>query len=253
MAGDCRHRHLIAFRDDQQKSLASLRDRSDECDRHGKPWEREQLHEGVYDRRAEQHHGVRHPRGSHRHDYHPFDSFSSLKDLGELAAGWPAERLAAIWNSLPGAKPVKSFKTAKVAASRIWSSIQGLGEDAKPEAKPPKPKPDKKAKGGARAAKGAPAKAKASKMATPAKKAPKGKKAAKTDESAGPRENSKGALVVDMLRRKNGATLAEIMASTGWLSHTTGVFVSATLGKKLGLAVESFKPEGVERTYRINP
>src|ERR1035441_9124436 len=144
VAGDCRHRHLIAFRDDQQKSLASLRDRSDECDRHGKPWEREQLHEGVYDRRAEQHHGVRHPRGSHRHDYHPFDSFSSLKDLGELAAGWPAERLAAIWNSLPGAKPVKSFKTAKVAASRIWSSIQGLGEDAKPAAKPQKPKPDKK-------------------------------------------------------------------------------------------------------------
>ena len=115
------------------------------------------------------------------------------------------------------------------------------------------PKASKKATAGARRAPVAPKTKKAGKKATPAKKAPKGKKAAKTDESAGPRENSKGALVVDMLRRKNGATLAEIMASTGWLSHTTRAFVSATLGKKLGLAVESFKPEGVERTYRINP
>jgi hypothetical protein len=71
-------------------------------------------------------------------------------------------------------------------------------------------------------------------------------------EGAGPREGSKTAQVVAMLQRKNGATLAEIMATTGWLSHTTRAFVSATLGKKLGLAVESFKPEGGERTYRIS-
>src|ERR1035438_157105 len=37
-----------------------------------------------------------------------------------------------------------------------------------------------------------------------------------------------------------------------WLSHTTRAFVSATLGKKLGLAVESFKSDKGERTYRIN-
>ena len=37
----------------------------------------------------------------------PFDSFASQKELAELAAGWPAERLVAIWNSLPGATPVK--------------------------------------------------------------------------------------------------------------------------------------------------
>ena len=55
-----------------------------------------------------------------------------------------------------------------------------------------------------------------------------------------------------MLKRKNGATLADIMAATSWLSHTTRAFVSATLGKKLGLAVESFKPEGGERTYKIS-
>ena len=32
----------------------------------------------------------------------PFDSFASQKALAQLAGAWPAERLAAIWNSLPG-------------------------------------------------------------------------------------------------------------------------------------------------------
>src|SRR5450759_5363542 len=96
----------------------------------------------------------------------PFDSFASQKELAELAAGWSAERLVAIWNSLPGVKPVKSFKTAKVAAGRIWEQIQSLGETPKPKAEP-------KAKGGAQAAKGAPATAQATKTTTPAKNAPK--------------------------------------------------------------------------------
>jgi len=183
--------------------------------------------------------------------------FTSQKQLAELASAWPAERLVAIWNSLPGVKPVESFKSPKAAASRIWARIQGLGEAAQPEAEPAKPKARKKAKGGAQAAKGAPAKAKASKKTTPAKKAPKAKKAAKAPKAAkpkpeGPREGSKMAQVIAMMERKNGATLAEIMSATGWLSHTTRAFVSATLGKKLGLAIESFKPEGGERTYKIN-
>ena len=36
----------------------------------------------------------------------PFDAFASEKELAELAADWPAERLLAIWNSLPGVTPV---------------------------------------------------------------------------------------------------------------------------------------------------
>ena len=174
----------------------------------------------------------------------PFDSFSSQKELAELVAGWPAERLVAIWNSLPGVEPVKRFKNAKTAASRIWERIQGLGEAAKP-------KEERKAKGGAQAAKGAPAKAKATKKATAAKKAPKGKKAAKAQETAGPREGSKTAQVVAMLQRKNGATLAEIMDKMGWQKHTVRGFMAGAM-KKAGYTVESFKPEGGERTYRIN-
>ena len=173
----------------------------------------------------------------------PFDSFASQKELAGLVAGWPAERLVAIWNGLPGVEPVKKFKNSKIAASRIWERIQGLGEAAKP-------KEERKAKGGAPAAKGAPAKAKATKKATGAKKTPKAKKAAKAKESAGPREGSKTAQVVAMLQRKNGATLAEIMDKMGWQKHTVRGFMAGAM-KKAGYNVESFKPEGGERTYRI--
>jgi Protein of unknown function (DUF3489) len=181
----------------------------------------------------------------------PFDSFASQKDLAELAAGWPAERLVAIWNSLPGVKPVKSFKSAKAGANRIWECIQGLGDAARPEAKPAKPKADKKAKGGAQAAKGAPAKAKATKKTTAAKNAPKAKTVAKAEESTGPREGSKTAQVVAMLQRKNGATLAEIMEKMGWQKHTVRGVMAGSL-KKAGYTVESFKSDKGERTYRIN-
>jgi hypothetical protein len=189
----------------------------------------------------------------------PFDSFTSQKEFGELAAAWPAERLVEIWNSLTGVVAVKSFKSAKTAASKIWTRIQSLGEAAKPTAQPAKPKADKKAKGGAKAAKGgakaakgAPAKAKATKKATPAKNAPKGKKAAKTEEAAAPREGSKTAQVVAMLQRKNGATLAEIMEKMGWQRHTVRGFMAGAM-KKAGYTVDSYKPEGGERTHRINP
>ena len=50
----------------------------------------------------------------------PFDSFASQKELAGLVAAWPAERLVAIWNGLPDVEPVKKFKNAKIAASRVW-------------------------------------------------------------------------------------------------------------------------------------
>jgi hypothetical protein len=179
----------------------------------------------------------------------PFESFSSQRELAGLAAGWPAERLIATWNGLPGAEPVKTFKSAKTAASRIWEQIQGLAEAAKPAVEPAKPKADKNAKRGAQAAKVAPAKANATKKATAAKNAPKGKKGAKAQET-GPREGSKTAQVVAMLQRKNGATLAEIMDKMSWQKHTVRGFMAGAM-KKAGFNVESFKPNGGERTYRI--
>jgi Protein of unknown function (DUF3489) len=181
----------------------------------------------------------------------PFDSFGSQQELTELSKAWPAERLLAIWNSLPGVTPVKRFKDNKAAINRIWERIQNLGAPETPAADKPKPKVERKAKGGAQADKGAAAKGKATKKATAAKNAPKAKKAAKAHETAGPREGSKTAQVVAMLQRKGGATLTEIMESMGWLRHTVRGFMAGAM-KKAGYTVESFKPEGGERTYRIN-
>lgn len=180
-----------------------------------------------------------------------FDSFSSHKELAELMAAWPAERLVAIWNSLPDVEPVNGFKSAKVAASRIWGRVQGPGAPAQPQPEQSaKPKAERKAKGGAQSAKGAPAKAKATKKTTPAKNAPKAKKAAKTQQT-GPREGSKTAQIVAMLQRKNGTTLPEIMDKMGWQKHTVRGFMAGAM-KKAGYTVESFKSDKGERTYRIN-
>jgi len=187
----------------------------------------------------------------------PFDSFASEKELAELIAAWPPERLVATWNSLPGVTPVKRFKTSNVAATRIWERIRDLGEASQPEPEATKPetapaksrKAGKKAAGRARAAKGAPAKGKAAKKATLVKAAPKGKKA-KAQEAAGPREGSKTAQVIALLQRAKGASISEIMDKMGWQRHTVRGFMAGAM-KKAGFTVESFKPEGGERTYRL--
>jgi Protein of unknown function (DUF3489) len=96
-------------------------------------------------------------------------------------------------------------------------------------------------------------------VTTPAKKARKAKKAPTTEtpaegakpEATGPREGSKMAQVVAMLQREQGATISEIVSSMGWQKHTVRGFMAGAM-KKAGYTVESFKPEGGERTYRIN-
>ena len=116
------------------------------------------------------------------------------------------------------------------------------------------PKASGKAKGGAQAAKGAPAKARASKKTTAAKPAPKAKKGAKAPaakaEAGAPREGSKMAQVIGMLQRKNGASITEVMDAMGWQRHTVRGFMAGAM-KKAGYTVESFKPEGGERSYRL--
>ena len=98
----------------------------------------------------------------------------------------------------------------------------------------------------------APTKGKSGKKAAPAKKAPKGAKAAKpAKKEAGPREGSKAAKVLDLLKRPDGTTLKELMKATGWQPHSVRGYLSGTVGKKLGLKVESTKAENAERSYSI--
>lgn len=66
-----------------------------------------------------------------------------------------------------------------------------------------------------------------------------------------PREGTKQATLIDMLRAPNGATIEEIMAATGWQSHTVRGAMAGALKKKLGLEVASEKIEGRGRVYTI--
>ena len=93
---------------------------------------------------------------------------------------------------------------------------------------------------------------KASKPAAKKDAKPASKKASKTEKDAAvPREFSKKAIVLDLMRRKDGATMAEIAKATDWQNHSIRGFISGNLTKKMGLTVESTKNEAGERTYRI--
>jgi Protein of unknown function (DUF3489) len=65
-----------------------------------------------------------------------------------------------------------------------------------------------------------------------------------------PRDGSKQAALIALLRSDSGATIAEIMAATGWLSHTVRGALAGAL-KKRGLIVSSDKVEGRGRVYRL--
>ena len=77
--------------------------------------------------------------------------------------------------------------------------------------------------------------------------------AAESRKKSRSRDGSKAEVVLELLRRKDGATTAEIAKATGWQNHTIRAFVSAHVGKKMGLAIESAKNEAGERFYRIIP
>lgn len=65
------------------------------------------------------------------------------------------------------------------------------------------------------------------------------------------REGTKQALVIELLRRPEGASIAEIVEATGWLSHTARGVLAGSLKKKLGLAIESSKDDERGRIYRL--
>ncbi len=65
------------------------------------------------------------------------------------------------------------------------------------------------------------------------------------------REGTKQATLIAMLRAPEGATIEEIMAATGWQSHTVRGAMAGALKKKLGLEVTSEKIEGRGRVYKL--
>jgi hypothetical protein len=146
--------------------------------------------------------------------------FASKAELTAITADWPAGRLAATWNGFAGTpgftelKPVKKFETRAVGVQRIWLAIQRLTC----EERPPKRK--------------APAKdARAPKPARP---------------------GSKTAAILELLGRKGGATMDELMEATGWRRGMVHSYLSWTIRKRLGRPVTRTEgADGAPARYAI--
>jgi hypothetical protein len=131
---------------------------------------------------------------------HDAEYFGTSQELAKLVASWPRTRPVEIWNSFAGVapfthlKPVKKFTNRKAAVARIWQAVQVLLANV---AKP--------------ATHVAPAKGKRS------KDAPKSKRR-HAAPAASKEAGSKKSEVIELMRRSQGATLAEIMP---YASHCT--------------------------------
>ncbi len=65
------------------------------------------------------------------------------------------------------------------------------------------------------------------------------------------RADSKQAEVLRLLRRPEGATVAQICEATGWQPHTVRGTFAGTFKKRLGLTIASNKVAGEARVYRV--
>src|SRR5262245_36734104 len=94
-------------------------------------------------------------------------------------------------------------------------------------------------------------KAETAKAATKAAKKRSSGAAKRKSKPQGEAGGTKKEIVLELLRRKEGATIAEIAKATQWQNHSIRGFISGTVSKKMGVAVESSRNESKERTYRI--
>jgi hypothetical protein len=67
-----------------------------------------------------------------------------------------------------------------------------------------------------------------------------------------PREGTKQAQIIALLQRPEGATIAEIVAATGWQTHSARGMISGALKKRLGLPVTSEKVDGRGTVHRMS-
>jgi len=199
---------------------------------------KEHFHETFRDRYRQRHHSL--PR--RRADPGRPRALRHRKELARLATNWPTDRLVQIWNGFAGVagfagdlKPVKKFTDRKSAVARIWKAIQGLDgaapetATAAQEAATPRPRCP-------RARRRRPRRPKTAKAKDAAPEAREGSKEGPGDRPAPAQERCH-------LSGDRGQDGLEIVDGPRFMAGAM---------KKAGYTVESFKPEGGERTYRIN-
>jgi len=66
------------------------------------------------------------------------------------------------------------------------------------------------------------------------------------------RAGTKQSVLIELLSRRDGATIAEAVRAIGWQSHSVRGAISGIIKKRFGLAVMSDKVESRGRVYRIS-
>lgn len=62
---------------------------------------------------------------------------------------------------------------------------------------------------------------------------------------------TKQSIVLELLRRPQGASIAEIVAATNWKEASAQGFLSSVIQKRLGLGLVSEKSSEGERRYHV--
>ncbi|WP_081625132.1 DUF3489 domain-containing protein [Hyphomicrobium denitrificans] len=70
--------------------------------------------------------------------------------------------------------------------------------------------------------------------------------------SRSPKSSTKIQTCLDILGRKTGAALSELMAVTNWQAHSVRGFLSATVKKKLGHSIITSRDNDGGCRYRID-
>jgi hypothetical protein len=127
---------------------------------------------------------------------------------------------------------------ADTGARSADAGVQGI--DAAPAAASEPNGAQKRAKAG-------PARGKGKAARTAARATSETETAGERSTKPTPRSGTKQALLIELLKRPEGATVEQIAAATGWQHHTIRGAISGALKKKLGLTVEA------TRTREVGP
>lgn len=166
-------------------------------------------------------------------------AFSAKVIAAGLAREIRAKETSPIWRTDVATGRTYTLKLTIKGEGAIAKSEPEAGGSAEIAAKRPDVAPTAKAGNRPRASSRAAAGADA-----------KGPEADNSDARSEPRANSKLALLLGLLSHDRGATIAELMAATGWLSHTTRA--ALTRLRQRGFGLERLKGEvGCASTFRV--